>query len=112
MSKFTQKFYAKKKNIYCSDAIENTVAYLINVNDLVYLFDNFPEMERYDRLSMESVFGHLMERISSMRFTAAKERYNHFQKSYSDIYHHLLLRMVASYLGITQETLIRIRPEK
>jgi len=107
-----KSFMQRKKDIYYIDAIENTEAYVINVNDLVYLFDNFPEMERYDRLSMESVFGHLMERISSMRFTAAKERYNHFQKSYSDIYHHLLLRMVASYLGITQETLIRIRPEK
>ena len=56
----------RKKNIYYIDAIENTEASVINVNDLVYLFDNFPEMERYARLSMGSVFGHLMERITSM----------------------------------------------
>ena len=68
----------------------------------IILFDNFPEMERYARLSMGSIFGHLMERITSMRFTSAKERYYHFQKTYSDIYHRIPLGMVASYLGITQ----------
>jgi|TARA_B110000211_G_scaffold202352_1_gene234453 hypothetical protein len=36
----------REKDIYYIDAIENSEAYFINVNDLVYLFDNFPEMER------------------------------------------------------------------
>ena len=53
-----------------------------------------------------------MERITSMRFTSAKEKYNHFQKTYSKIYHRIPLGMVASYLGITQETLSRIRAKK
>ncbi len=107
-----KSFIQRKKDIYYIDAIENTQAYFIHVNDLVYLFDNFPEMERYARLSMGSVFGHLMERIISMRFTTAKEKYAHFQKTYTDIYHHIPLGMVASYMGITQETLSRIRAEK
>lgn len=107
-----RSFMQREKDIYYIDAIENTEAYVINVNDLVYLFDNFPEMERYARLSMGTVFGHFMERITSMRFTSAKERYNHFQKTYSSIYHRIPLGMVASYLGITQETLSRIRAKK
>ena len=107
-----RSFMQRKKDIYYIDAIENTEAYVLNVNDLVYLFDNFPEMERYARLSMGTVFGHFMERITSMRFTSAKERYNHFKKTYSNIYHRIPLGMVASYLGITQETLSRIRAKK
>lgn len=107
-----RSFMQRKKDIYYIDAIENTKAYVLKVNDLVYLFDNFPEMERYARLSMGTVFGHFMERITSMRFTSAKERYNHFQKTYSNIYHRIPLGMVASYLGITQETLSRIRAKK
>ncbi len=107
-----KSFIQGKKDIYYIDAIENTEAYSLNAHDLVYLFDNFPEMERYARLSMGSVFGHLMERITSMRFTSAKDRYHHFQETYSDIYHRIPLGMVASYLGITQETLSRIRVEK
>jgi len=97
---------------YYIDAIEATTAFVINVDDLGFLFDNFPEMERYARLSMGSVFGHLMERIKSMQFTSAKERYDHFKAVYTDVHHRIPLGMVASYLGITQETLSRIRAEK
>lgn len=102
-------FIQRKKDIYYIDAIEDTEAYYINVNDLVYLFDNFPEMERYSRLSMGTFFGHIMERITSIRFTTAKQKYEHFCKTYSHIYHRIPLNMIASYLGITQETLSRVR---
>lgn len=107
-----KSFIQKEKDIYYIDAIENTEAYAIKINDLNYLFDNFPEMERYARLSMGSVFGHLMDRIASLRFTSAKEKYQHFRNTYADIYHRIPLGMVASYLGIAQETLSRIRGEK
>lgn len=107
-----KSFITRQKDIYYIDAIENTEAFCLDVNDLVYLFDNFPEMERYSRLSMGTVFGHLMERITSMRFTTAKEKYGHFIETYHDIYHRIPLGMIASYLGITQETLSRIRGEK
>ena len=107
-----KSFMQRIPDIYYIDAIENTTTFALNVNDLVFLFDNFPEMERYARLSMGSVFGHLMERIASMRFTSAKERYLHFMEVYADIYPRIPLGMVASYLGITQETLSRLRAEK
>lgn len=107
-----KSFIHRVKDIYYIDAIENTQAYFINAKDLVYLFDNFPEMERYARLSMGSIFGHLMERVASLRFTTATEKYEHFQETYSNIYHRIPLGMVASYLGITQETLSRIRAKK
>ncbi len=107
-----RSFMQREKDIYYIDAIEDTEAYFITAKDLVYLFDNFPEMERYARLSMGTVFGHFMDRITSMRFTSAKERYFHFQHTYPNIYYRIPLGMVASYLGITQETLSRIRAEK
>lgn len=107
-----KSLFTRQKDIYYIDAIEDTDAFCLNVSDLVYLFDNFPEMERYSRLSMGTVFGHLMERIVSLRFTSAKEKYDHFIKTYHDIHHRIPLGMVASYLGITQETLSRIRAGK
>ncbi|MCY1531899.1 hypothetical protein D9M68_671390 [compost metagenome] len=100
------------KDIYYIDAIENTIAFSLHVNDLVYLFENFPEMERYSRLSMGTIFGHLIERITSLRFTSAKEKYEHFCIAYHDIYSRIPLGMIATYLGITQETLSRIRAER
>ena len=94
---------------YYIDAIEETRVLSLHARDLVFLFNNFPEMERYSRLSMGSSFGHLLERLTSLRFTSAQEKYTHFIETYQAVYLRIPLGMVASYLGITQETLSRIR---
>ena len=107
-----RSFMQQKLDIYYIDTLEQTECFCLNVNDLVFLFDNFPEMERYARLSMGSVFGHYLDRITSMRFTTAKDKYLHFCLTYHNIYYRIPLGMVSSYLGITQETLSRIRAEK
>lgn len=107
-----RSFMQQQLDIYYIDALEETDSFCLNVKDLVFLFDNFPEMERYARLSMGTVFGHYLDRITSMRFTTAKEKYQHFCQTYNDIYHRIPLGMVSSYLGIAQETLSRIRAEK
>ena len=103
---------AGKVDRYYVDALENTTAFCIHVNDMLFLFDNFPEMDRYGRLSMVTLLNHLIERIASFRFTTAKEKYIHFKDTYPNIYHRIPLGMVASYLGISQETLSRLRAEK
>lgn len=107
-----RSFITRQPDMYYIDALEDTTVFSLQVNDLGYLFDHFPEMERYARLSMGAVFGHLMERITSIRFTTAKEKYDHFCEVYRGVSHRIPLGMVASYLGITQETLSRIRAGK
>lgn len=103
---------AGKPDIYYVSCIETTLALCINAKDMLFLFENFPELDRYGRLSMMSLLDHLMERITSFRFTTAKEKYAHFKQTYPTIYHRIPLGMVASYLGISQETLSRLRAEK
>jgi CRP-like cAMP-binding protein len=98
-----------KPDIYYVDAIEDTTAISIEARDMGYLFDTFSELDRYGRLSMATLLDHLIERIMSFRFTTAREKYDHFKRTYPNIYHRIPLGMVASYLGITQETLSRIR---
>jgi CRP-like cAMP-binding protein len=101
-----------KPDIYYVDAIEDTTALCIHVDDMIFLFDNFPELDRYGRLSMATLLDHLIERIASFRFTTAKDKYVHFKQTYPAIHHRIPLGMVASYLGISQETLSRVRARK
>lgn len=101
-----------KPDIYYVDAIEDTTAIAIEARDMGYLFNTYPELDRYGRLSMATLLDHLLERITSLRFTSAKEKYLHFKETYPHIHHRIPLGMVASYLGITQETLSRIRRER
>ncbi len=107
-----RSFMQQQLDFYYIDTLEQTDSYSLYVTDLVFLFDHFPEMERYARLSMGTVFGHYLERITSMRFTTAKEKYQHFCETYHAVYHRIPLGMVSSYLGIAPETLSRIRSER
>jgi len=102
-------FMQQKPDVYFIDAIEDSVALSLGVDDLIHLFDHFPEMERYSRLDMGALFGHLMNRLASLRFTSAEEKYKHFCGVYAEIKQRIPLHMVASYMGVSQETLSRIR---
>lgn len=51
------------------------------------------------------------QRIYSLISSSAEERYLEFQKTYPGVFNKVPLHMVASYLGISRETLSRIRKE-
>lgn len=51
----------------------------------------------------------MQNRIIMLMSSNAKERYEHFIKTYPDIIQRVPLRMIASYLGITPEALSRVR---
>ena len=94
---------------YAIAAIEPTEAYSLGLEDLLYLFDWFHEMERFGRIIMSAQFLEQSERLNSLCFTLPAEKYQHFCAHYRPILARLRLGMVASYLGITPEPLSRVR---
>ena len=90
-------------------AIDDCDLFSFTNDDLLWLFDHFPPMERFGRIVMSQLFIQQSERLHSLRFTSAAERYQYFCVSHRVILNRLPLGMIASYLGITQETLSRIR---
>jgi CRP-like cAMP-binding protein len=48
-------------------------------------------------------------RILSNISSSAEEKYQNFIKTYPDIIYRIPLRMIASYLGVSRETLSRVR---
>ena len=49
------------------------------------------------------------DRIYTMLSHQAEERYRQFVRCFPQLYHRIPVFMIASYLGITRETLTRIR---
>lgn len=107
-----RSFMFNEPDNYYIDALEDSEVFTLHINDLKFLFDNFPEMERYSRLSMGTMFYHLIERVHSFQCSDAGEKYDHFRRVYKHIHSRLPLGMIASYLGITQETLSRVRARR
>ncbi len=58
---------------------------------------------------METYYIELEERTLHFQFKSAKEKYAYFLRKYSPVFHRIPLTHIASYLGITKETLSRIR---
>jgi CRP-like cAMP-binding protein len=102
-------FYSGKPSYENIQLLEKSVLYAVKVNDLHQLYDKYQEIERAGRLINESYYVQLEERMFSMHFKTAKERYEQFVESNPQILQRVPLGMIASYLGITQETLSRIR---
>jgi len=104
-----QSFMKQEPDQYFLQAIEQAELYALSYDDLMYLFENFHEMERFGRITMSIFYVQLSEKLASHQFTSAKEKYEHFCETYKTILPRLPLGMIASYLGISQETLSRIR---
>lgn len=107
-----RSFMFNEPDNYYIDALEDSEVFTLRISDLTFLFDNFPEMERYARLSMGAMVYHLIERVHSFQCSNAGEKYDHFRRVYKNIHSRLPLGMIASYLGITQETLSRVRARR
>ena len=104
-------FMGNKPDQYYLQAIEKSELYALTYSDLMIMFDQFPEMERFGRITISIHYVNLLARLESYQFTSAKDKYNHFCRIHKAVLHRLPLGMVASYLGISQETLSRIRNE-
>lgn len=90
-------------------ALEASEVVLWTKKNLRYMVTTIPGLKSYfDNLIYKS--GNILrQRVLSAISLTAEEKYDEFVKNYSQIYGRVPLHMVASYLGVTRETLSRIR---
>lgn len=88
--------------------LEDAEIIAINTTQLFKLHDTFPQIERLFRLIFEAAYVDTIKRIESIQFHSAEERYLALLKE-TKIIQKLPLKYIASYLGITQVSLSRIR---
>jgi len=94
---------------YTIDALEDTELLCLEKNALEELYLRMPKFERFFRHLLQNAFVSLQERISTNLSQTADERYCTFIDKYPLMEKRLPLKQIASYLGITPESLSRIR---
>jgi CRP-like cAMP-binding protein len=97
-----------KENI---QALENSKGWYISYEQLNQLFHALPEFREFGRAVLVKGFASLKTRVLSMITETAEERYDALLKSNPEIFQHAPLKHIASYLGITDTSLSRIRKE-
>lgn len=89
--------------------LENAILWSIHKDDLNTLLNQHQEIERLLRIAYEKYYIRLEERFVNAQFKTAAERYENLLTLTPHILERVPLGCVASYLGISQETLSRIR---
>lgn len=93
------------------EAIEDSELLLIDKSSLDKLYDKVPKFDRFFRLLLENNYIATHRRLLSTMSDTAEERYLSFANAYPQIIQRVPQHMVASYLGLTPETLSRLRQQ-
>lgn len=99
-------------SIYNIDAWEDTEALVMTRADQVSLFNAVPSLNELSlRLDERHAFA-TQKRLNDLVSLPAEKRYAHFAESYPDFVQRFPQHVIASYLGITKETLSRLRAQR
>ena len=94
------------------ECISDSIVIEFNAQKLNEIYLQFPEFESFQRKNLERHVVSLHKRILNQLQMTALERYNLFLEQYPNIHQHVPNYHIASYLGITQQSLSRLRAEK
>jgi len=104
-----ESFQKQKPSIYNIQAIDKTVLLQINHYSFEEMLRKIPKLERFFRIILENYLGSLQRRIIVNNVFDAERRYSDFLENYPKVAEKVPQYLIASYLGITAESLSRIR---
>ena len=92
-------------------ALTNCKCYVIDLDKFQVLYHSIKGLNEWGRAWMSKSLYDLKQRTISMITDSASDRYKRLQKQHTQILQQAPLKFIASYLGITDTSLSRIRKE-
>lgn len=111
---FANDFLSFFKRIPSNENIQvlaDCKTWMINYEDLQTCFHSIPEFREFGRMMLINNYSRLKERMLGMIQLSAEQRYERLVTSHPEIFQNAPLKYIASYLGITDTSLSRIRKE-
>ncbi len=105
-------FYAKSPSEEIIETLEESLLWSISRQNLERLYLQYPAFNLVGRLLTEKYYVLSEQRTQNLRKKTADERYRNLVASFPDISNRVPLKYIASYLGISSETLSRLRAKK
>lgn len=102
-------FFSDKPNPHYIEFLEDSIAIEFSKETIDMLSEKYRNFERIITSVVTETMLNLCERLYNTKFTKAEERYEHLLSIHPHITNRISLTHIASYLGITLETLSRIR---
>ncbi|WP_250255140.1 Crp/Fnr family transcriptional regulator [Chryseobacterium sp. Marseille-Q3244] len=95
------------KEIY--QAVTDCMLWETGLENVQYNFHNIPEFREFSRLLFVLNYHNIHDRLIEMASQKASTRYSNLMKKDPNIFQHVPLKVIASYLGIKDSSLSRIR---
>ena len=99
---------SKKPSKYYIQAIEDTELLAISSKSMSQLYGKYNEWQEFGRKLWEQAFLEVVDEMINHQTLSAEERYIKFMAK-SDIFHRIPLKQLCSFLGVTPNSLSRIR---
>ncbi len=93
-------------------ALEDCYLVAIPVALTEFIFNNFPETNVLGRRLWEYNYQGAEERAYICRISSAEKKYDYFMQTQPNLINRVPLKYIASFLGMTKETLSRVRSKK
>lgn len=91
------------------ELLEPSVLWAVSNQGIETLYKQYHDIERLGRLIISHGIVQMQQRFDDLHFATAAERYRKLIAIHPSLINRVPLGMIASYLGITQETLSRVR---
>jgi CRP-like cAMP-binding protein len=105
-------FISRKPSLETIELLEDCVLSAIHYDDLQNLYQKFPIMERTGRMIAEHHYNSLATKSYRLKFSNSSERYQYLFDNKIEIVKRVPIGIIASYLGMSIETLSRIRSKQ
>ncbi|MBD0278465.1 MAG: Crp/Fnr family transcriptional regulator [Bacteroidota bacterium] len=104
-------FFTKEPSKLSIEALEESELLLLDHEQHQKLLQNVPKYETYTRILYQNAYVALQQRLEGTLGLPAEEKYLRLIEQYPSILNRVPLHLIASYLGVTPETLSRIRKQ-
>ena len=94
---------------YNIEATIDTTVLVINKNDMEKVYEQIPKFERFFRILVQRSYVTLQQRFSLNQTSSAQEKYEKLLQKFNNIELRVSQKHIASYLGITAESLSRMK---
>jgi CRP-like cAMP-binding protein len=103
--------FTRTRSMENIQAITACHGFLLSIEKLNMLFHSVPEFREFGRTMLAKEFAAYKKRTLSLINQTAEERYSDLINANKEIFQYVQLKYIASYLGITDSSLSRIRKE-
>ncbi|WP_077133816.1 Crp/Fnr family transcriptional regulator [Spirosoma montaniterrae] len=105
-------FYTQSPSNEYIVLLEETILHSISRARLNELYDRYPAFNQIGRVLTETYYVQSEQRTGTLRLADAASKYAYFLRAYPGLINRVSLKLVASFLNISPETLSRLRAKR